>query len=58
MYKRGCTTIAVSAIKPCKDKPKGGVYDRLDALALYRKESFSDIIERLLDEHDKNEVRV
>ena len=55
MYQRGYTTIAVSAGKPTKDKPKGGVYDRLDKLASHRKEPFGDIVERLLDFHDAHQ---
>lgn len=50
---RGWTTIAVSAGRASKDRPRGGNYERLDRLSLCPGESMDHIIGRLLDSYEK-----
>jgi hypothetical protein len=46
---RGWTTIAVTVGKPTAENPKGGVYNRLEKLLKYKRESWNEVIEELLD---------
>jgi len=48
------TTIAVTVGKPTKEKPKGGVYNRLERILATPKESWNSVIERLLDFYEGN----
>jgi hypothetical protein len=57
MKERGWTTIAVHVSPPSKEKPKGGVYNRLEKLLQYRKEPWNDALERILDELDEMRKR-
>ena len=52
MATRGWTTISVSVSPPCKQFPKGGTYQRLERLLLYKKETWDEVIIRLLDHYE------
>jgi hypothetical protein len=49
MRTRGWTTIALTVAKPTPENPKGGTYDRLEKLLRYKKESWDEVVARLLD---------
>jgi len=50
----GKIPISVTIGKPTKEKPKGGVYDRLEKLLATPKESWNSVIERLLDFYESS----
>jgi len=55
MYKRGWTTVALTVGKPTAEKPKGRTYNRLEGRLKYRKQSWDEVVEDLLDIADKYE---
>lgn len=49
MQKRGWVPVALKVSKPCEEYPKGGTYQRLEKLLLSKRESWDEVITRLLD---------
>jgi len=56
MNERGTTSISVTVFKPTKDKPKGGVYNRLEKRLVFPKEKWNSVLERVLDALDAYEA--
>jgi len=54
MKQRGSTTINVSVSPPTRERPRGGVYNRLEKLLKYKRETWDEVIERLLDFYEAN----
>jgi hypothetical protein len=54
MHKRGWTTVSLTVSKPSPDNPKGGTYNRLEKFLKYKRETWDEVIARLIDVAEKH----
>lgn len=52
--RNGTTTITITVGPISKTQPRGGSYNRLMSLMQYRRETWNDVLSRVLDYYEDN----